>query len=59
MKCMQNLNTVVENKAGKFAVFDIYGKQQTEFEKTSVYEVQTAYYERITGRSLGRNENKQ
>lgn len=50
---------VVENKAGKFAVFDIYGKQQTEFEKTSVYEVQTAYYERITGRSLGRNENKQ
>ena len=41
---------VVENQAGEFAVFDIRGKQQTEFEKSSVYEVQTAYYNRLRGR---------
>ncbi len=38
---------VAENKNGEFAVIDSSGKQQTEFEKTSVYEVQTKYYESL------------
>ncbi len=38
---------VVENAQGEFAAIDSSGKQQTEFEPTSVYEVQTSYYESL------------
>ncbi len=38
---------VVENENGETAVFDSLGKQQTEFNKASIYETQTAYYKRI------------
>lgn len=38
---------VVENGSGEFAVFDTKGAQKTEFEASSVYEVQTAYFERL------------
>ena len=38
---------VVENDKSEFAVIDSSGKQQTEFEPTSVYEVQTNYYESL------------
>lgn len=34
---------VVENEKEEFAVFNSIGDQKTEFEKTSVYEVQTKY----------------
>ncbi len=40
---------VVENQNSEFAVFDSSGKQQTEFEKTSVYEAQTRYRETLQG----------
>lgn len=38
---------VVENQNSEFAVFNSSGKQQTEFETTSVYEVQTRYRESL------------
>lgn len=38
---------VVENENGETAVIDCFGKQQTEFKKESVYDTQTAYYEKI------------
>ena len=38
---------VVENENEEFAVIDWRGVQQTDFEKTSVYEVQTAYHEKL------------
>lgn len=40
---------VVENNNGEFAVIDSSGKQQTEFEMTSVYEAQTKYRETLHG----------
>lgn len=36
---------VVENDKSEFAVIDSSGKQKMEFEPTSVYDVQTSYYE--------------
>lgn len=38
---------VVENENEEFAVIDWREVQQTDFEKTSVYEVQTAYHEKL------------
>lgn len=38
---------VVERENGETAVIDSLGKQQTEFIKASVYDTQTAYYEKI------------
>lgn len=38
---------VVEREEGETAVIDFLGKQQTEFKKASVYDTQTAYYEKI------------
>lgn len=40
---------VVENEKKEFAVIDSAGKQKTEFEKTSVYEVQTKYKKYLWG----------
>lgn len=40
---------VVENKRGKFAVFDSSGKQQTKFEKGSVYEMKEKYDAMLEG----------
>lgn len=40
---------VVENQREEFAVIDSSGNQQTAFEKSSVYDVQTAYYQALGG----------
>lgn len=39
---------VVENADGEFAVYDCNGDKKTEFENTSVYDVQTKYGERYS-----------
>lgn len=49
-----NLFYVVENNNGEFAVIDSDGIQQTAFEKTSVYDVQTAYYDNHIYKSYGK-----
>ncbi len=47
--CEENENQfyVVENENEEFAVIDCKGVQQTDFEKTSVYDVQTKYQEKF------------
>lgn len=47
--CEENENQfyVVENEREEFAVIDWKGIQRTDFEKSSVYEVQTAYHEKL------------
>lgn len=48
--CEENENQfyVVENEREEFAVIDWKGIQRTDFEKSSVYEVQTAYHEKLS-----------
>lgn len=43
----ENQFYVVENDREEFAVIDWKGIQHTDFEKSSVYEVQTAYHEKL------------
>lgn len=43
----ENQFYVVENRSNEFAVIDAKGVQKTEFEKSSVYDVQTAYHEKL------------
>ena len=43
----ENQFYVVENLNSEFAVMDTKGVQKTEFEKSSVYDVQTAYHEKL------------
>ncbi len=47
--CEENENQfyVVENENEEFAVIDCKGVQQTDFEKTSIYDVQTKYQEKF------------
>ena len=45
----ENQFYVVEQDKDCYAIFDASGTQKTEFQHSSVYEMQTAYYEQIRG----------